>query len=258
MTPSTGLLNGHDLPMLGLGTWDLRGTVCETVIPQALEMGYRHIDTAWMYENQREVGVGLRASGVARDQYFLTSKIWKTHLRPGDVRTQHAENLEQLGLDCVDLLLVHWPVDDVPIDETMGAFAELVDAGQVTSVGVSNFSEEQLDAACAACPHSVTVNQVKYNVLTAPEALRAHCQSQGIVVTAWTPTTRGEVDNREAVRGAAAAHGKSATQVCLRWLVQKGVVVIPKSTSVDHLRENMDIFDWELSVAQMVALDGLG
>jgi len=129
MTEVAELLTGSHMPMLGLGTWDLRGAQCVRVIPQALEMGYRHLDTAWMYENQREVGAGLRASGMTRDEVFVTTKIWKTHLRPDDVRLQHTENFEQLGLDCVDLLLIHWPVDEVPIAETMGAFAELVDAG---------------------------------------------------------------------------------------------------------------------------------
>lgn len=257
MARSATLLDGNTMPMLGLGTWDLRDTAGAEAIARALDMGYRHLDTAFMYDNQQAVGRGIRASGVPRDEIFVTTKITKDSLRPDDVRAQHAENLELLGFDSVELLLVHWPNDDIPIDETMGAFADLVDAGQTRSVGVSNFSEAQIDAAVAACRYPIVTNQVRYNVLDAPDALRAHCQAKDITITAYTPTTKGDASDQAAVSEAAAAHGKTATQVCLRWLVQQDLIVIPRSASAEHQRENMDLFDWELSDAEMAALEGI-
>ncbi|MEE2657632.1 MAG: aldo/keto reductase [Candidatus Latescibacterota bacterium] len=251
------LLSGYEMPMLGLGTWDLRGSDGTRAVATALEMGYRHVDTAWMYENQQVVGEGIRASRVPYDEIFLTSKIWHTHLAADQVRAQHEENLSQLGFDYVDLLLIHWPKGEAPLGETLGAFAELVDEGKTRSIGVSNFSEALVDEAREVSDKQICVNQVKYNLREAPNALRQHCQQRRIAITAYTPTAKGSTYDEPAVTAAAQAHGKTPAQICLRWLVQQEIIVIPKAASEMHQRENMALFDWALSEAEMVALSAI-
>ncbi len=252
---SVELLSGQQMPLLGLGTWDLRGSQCSEVVGWALDMGYRHIDTAWMYKNQREVGAGIRASGVSYDEIFLTSKIWHTHLQPDQVLSQHAENLEQLGLDYVDLLLIHWPSDDMVLEETLDAFARIHEEGRARAIGVSNFSSTLVDDARQVSRIPISVNQIKYNLQNPEEALREHCQKNGIAVTAYVPLARGALTEHQASEAAAERHGKTAAQVALKWLVQKDVVVIPKASSRQHLRDNMDLFDWQLSDTEMSELE---
>lgn len=252
---SVQLLSGQRMPLLGLGTWDLRGPQCREVVGWALEMGYRHVDTAWMYKNQREVGEGIRASSLSYDEIFLTSKIWHTHLKKEQVLSQHAENLEQLGFDYVDLLLVHWPSSDMVLGETLDAIAQLQEEGGARAIGVSNFSAELIDEARQVSRVPISVNQFKYNLQDPEETLREHCQKHGLVVTAYTPLARGALTAHQALASAAERHGKTAAQVALKWLVQKEVVVIPKASSRQHLQENMDLFDWELSDREMAALD---
>ena len=252
---SVQLLSGQQMPLLGLGTWDLRGRQCGEVVGWALDMGYRHIDTAWMYENQREVGEGIRSSGLSYDEIFLTSKIWHTHLQRDQVLSQHTENLEQLGFDYVDLLLVHWPGSDTDMEETLDAFAQIQEEGRARAIGVSNFSSALVDEARQVSRVAISVNQIKYNLQNLEEALREHCQKNDIAVTAYTPLARGALTGHQALEAAAERHGKTAAQVALKWLVQKDVVVIPKASSREHLRENMDLFDWQLSDSEMAELD---
>lgn len=251
---SVQLLSGRQMPLLGLGTWDLRPQ-CRDVVGRAVGMGYRHIDTAWNYKNQREVGEGIRASGVSYDEVFLTSKIWHTHLKKDQVLSQHAENLEQLGFDYVDLLLIHWPSGDMVLGETLDAMGQLQEEGRARAIGVSNFSAELVDEARQLSRVPISVNQFKYNLQEPEEALREHCQRHGLVATAYTPLARGALTAHQALAATAERHGKTAVQVALRWLVQKDVVVIPKASSRQHLQENMDLFDWELSDREMAALD---
>ena len=252
---SVQLLSGQQIPLLGLGTWDLRGQQCREVVGRALEMGYRHIDTAWMYENQREVGEAIRSSSLSYDEIFLTSKIWHTHLKRDQVLSQHAENLAQLGFGYVDLLLVHWPSSDMVVAETLDAFAQLQEEGRARAIGVSNFSSELIDQARQVSQVPINLNQFRCNVHNREEALREHCQKLGIAVTAYTPLARGALAEHEALESAAERHGKTAAQVALKWLVQKDVVVIPKASSSEHLLENMDLFDWQLSDREMAELD---
>ena len=251
------LSTGHDMPMLGLGTFQLRGPRCVASVEAALTMGYRHIDTAWRYENQREVGEGIRASGVPYDEIFLTSKIWRDQLSKTAALTQHQENLDQLGFEYVDLLLIHWPPATVPLEETLDVFAQLQEEGKTRVIGVSNFSESLVDEARRISRVQITVNQIRYNLHSQEEKLREHCQERGVVVTAYTPLERGRVADSSAIREIAQYHGKTPIQVALRWLVQKEVIVIPKASSEDHLRENLDLFNWELTQEEMIELDGL-
>ena len=194
------LTSGQEMPLLGLGTWDLRGSQCEEIVHAALEMGYRHIDTAWMYDNQREVGEGIRASDVAYDEVFLTSKIWKSHLKRDQVRSQHGENIAQLGFDYVDLLLIHWPSESgVPLGETLAAFAELQEENATRAVGVSNFSPGLVDNALETSRVAIVNNQFQYSLQRHDEKLRQHCQGQGVAVTAYSPLAKGSMAEAEAV-----------------------------------------------------------
>ena len=251
------LLSGHTMPALGLGTWDLRNKQCKTVVKQAVEMGYTHIDTAWMYANQREIGEALREIGAERDELFITSKIWHTHMERDSVLSQFDECLDQLQMDYVDLLLIHSPNHNVPFEETLGAFNEIFDAGKAKSIGISNFNSDQVDEARSVSAVPISTNQVEYNVHHNREELLQHCTKYRIHVTAHRPLAKGEIGDERLLNDIAKRHGKTAAQVAMRWLLQKGISVIPKSGSKEHLEENLDLFDWDLSDAEMKQIDNL-
>ena len=249
------LLSGHTMPALGLGTWELRNQQCKTVVKQAVEMGYTHIDTAWMYANQREIGDALQEIGAKRHELFITSKIWHTHMERDNVLSQCDECLDQLQTDYVDLLLIHIPSQTVPFEETLGAFKEIFDAGKAKSIGISNFNSDQVDEARDVSEVPISANQVEYNVHRNREELLSHCTKHRIHVTAHRPLAKGEIGDERLLNDIAGRHGKTAAQVAMRWLLQKGISVIPKSGSKEHLQENLDLFDWELSAAEMDQID---
>lgn len=249
------LASGHPMPLLGLGTWDLEGAHCTQVVQQALDLGYRHIDTAYMYQNQKAIGKALAESGLDRQEVFLTTKIWKDALQRERVLGQFQECLEMLGTSYVDLLLIHWPNEEVPLAETLDSFNALHDQGKVKSIGVSNFSMAQVEQAQAISRAPVGVNQVRYHVGHNQEALRRHNQDRSVAITAYCPLARGESASDQILRQIGQRHNKSAAQVALRWLVQKKVLVIPKASSTEHLRANQEIFDWELTAQEMAQLD---
>lgn len=254
---SIELTSGHPMPLLGLGTWELKGAQCARVVRQALGLGYRHLDTAYMYRNQEAVGKALADSGIPRQEVFLTTKIWRDALQREQVLAQFEECLELLRTPYVDLLLVHWPNEEVPLEETLAAFNTLCDQGKVKSIGVSNFSLAQVDQAQACSRAPVSVHQVLCHVGHNQEELRRHHQGKGVAVTAYCPLARGKSADDETLGQIGQRHGKSAAQVALRWLVQQQVVVIPKASSEEHLAANMDIFDWELDAEAMAQLDRL-
>ena len=243
------------MPMLGLGTWRLKGKECEQVIKKAIELGYTHIDTAWMYENQQAVGKALRDIRVDRDELFVTTKIWHTHLTHADVLAQFDVCISDLQMDYVDLLLIHWPSDTVPFEETFAAFQEIYDAGKVKSIGISNFSIAQVKRACEISDLPICTNQVEYHVRNNKEELREYCETHNIPITAHRPLAVGNLAEDAELTEIGNRHGKTAAQVALRWLVQKGIITIPKSGSEPHLRENLDIFDWQLTEAEMQTLE---
>lgn len=245
------LASGYEIPILGLGTWQLKGSQCERIIKVAIELGYTHIDTAWMYQNQTQIGNALRDINVDRKDLFITSKIWHTHLKHDEVLSQFDVCINDLQMDYVDLLLIHWPSDTVPFEETFGAFKEIYDAGKVKSIGISNFSIEQVNKACDVSELPICTNQVEYHVRNNKEELRAHCETRNIPITAHRPLAVGNLAEDQELTEIGKRHGKTAAQVALRWLVQKGIITIPKSGSEPHLRENLDIFDWQLSEAEM-------
>jgi diketogulonate reductase-like aldo/keto reductase len=250
--------NGAEIPALGLGTWDLRGSVCEAQVAGALDMGYRHIDTAAMYDNEAEVGAGIRASSVPRDDIFLTTKVWPDDAADGDCQRSVEASLARFGLDYVDLILLHWPNPRVPVAETMGALGDVKRRGLARHIGVSNFNVELLREAVATSDEPVVVNQVEYHPFLDQSALLAECRGQGIALTAYSPLAKGRVFSDPVLREIASRHGKNAGQVALRWLVQQqGVAAIPRSGKRERVAEFFDIEDFALSGDEMQRIGAL-
>ena len=243
--------NGANIPAIGLGTWELRGRACARLVEQALKLGYRHIDTAQVYENEREVGEGLRASGVKRNDVFVTTKVWTTHFAPNDLERSTKDSLSKLRLSEVDLLLLHWPNRQVPLSETLGALAHVKKLGMARHIGVSNFTVALMEEAIAASPTLLACNQVEYHPYLDQTKVREACARYGIALVAYSPVARGRIRGDETLMRIGQAHGKTAAQVCLRWLVQQNVSAIPRTSKIERLSENIDIFDFALSPEEM-------
>ncbi|MBR1223255.1 aldo/keto reductase [Bradyrhizobium sp. U87765 SZCCT0131] len=243
--------NGARIPMLGLGTWELRGRVCTRLVEQALKLGYRHIDTAQIYENEREVGDGVRGSGLRRDEVFVTTKIWTTHFAPLELERSVKESLARLRMGEVDLLLLHWPNPQVPLAETVGALARMRELGLARHIGVSNFTVALIAEAVAACPAPLVCDQVEYHPFLSQTRVLDACRRNGMALVAYSPIAKGKVKGEATLARIGRAHGKSAAQVCLRWLVQQNVVAIPRTSRVERLSENLAIFDFALADAEM-------
>ncbi len=249
--------NGANIPLLGLGTWDIRGDVCKRIVEQALRLGYRHVDTAQAYENEREVGEGVRNSGVPRDQIHVTTKVWWTQLSPADFLRSTRESLAKLKLDYVDLLLIHWPNPSVPLDQTIAALCKAKRDGMTKHVGISNFPTALIDQAVQYSTEPIATNQVEMHPYLDQSKVLAACKANGIAVTAYSPIVRGKAGDDPVLAKIGRAHKKSVAQVCLRFLVQQGVVVIPRTSKVERLSENSEIFDFELSPAEMAEIRSL-
>jgi diketogulonate reductase-like aldo/keto reductase len=249
--------HGARIPALGLGTWNLDRRICARVVQQALRLGYRHIDTAEIYENEREVGEGLRGAGVRRDQVFVTTKVWPTHLAPPELRRATKDSLVRLRLSEVDLLLVHWPNPRIPLAETIGALCMMKTEGYARHIGVSNFTVPLLEEAVRLATEPLVTNQVEWHPYLDQRALVAATRSYGLAVTAYSPTARGKAAGDKVLATVGMNYEKSAAQVALRYLVQQGAIVIPRTSKVERLSENMAIFDFELSAAEMAEIDRL-
>ncbi|MGJ4959866.1 aldo/keto reductase [Bradyrhizobium sp. HKCCYLRH2015] len=250
--------NGARIPALGLGTWELRGRACSRIVEQALTLGYRHIDTAQVYENEQEVGEGLRASRVRRNEVFLTTKVWTTHFAPHDLERSAKESLVRLRVSEVDLLLLHWPNPHVPLAETLGALAHAKTLGLARHIGVSNFTVGLLDEAVAASPEPLVCNQVEYHPYLDQTKVRDACARHGIALVAYSPIAKGKIKNDPTLTRIGRAHGKSPAQICLRWLAQQSVVAIPRTSKIERLSENLDVFDFELSEQDMADIFAMG
>ena len=248
--------HGARIPLIGLGTWNLRGSSCVRMVEQALLLGYRHVDTAEMYDNEREVGEGLRASGLARGEVFITTKIWPSHFAPRELERAAKESLTRLQLAEVDLLLLHWPNPQIPLRETLGALSQVKRMGLARHIGVSNFTVALIDEAALA-EEPLICNQVEVHPFIDQSKVIAACRRQGIATVAYSPVARGGVKSDKLLARIAKAHGKSAAQVSLRFLVQRGIVVIPRTSRVERLSENLAIFDFVLSEAEMAEIAGL-
>ena len=247
------LKSGFRIPVLGMGTWRLADKVCEDSIKKALELGYRHIDTAELYANESDVGRAI--SGYEREELFITSKVWRTNLAHGDVIKACQGSLRRLGTSYLDLYLIHWPIKEVPIEETLGAMHELVEKGMVRSVGISNFNEREIKEAVLASKVPISVNQIEFHPYLYQASILEACGKMGIAMTAFCPLARGKIVTDDVVLAIAKERGKTAAQVGLRWIIQHGGVAIPKSTKEEHLRKNMDVFDWSLSEEEMERID---
>ena len=252
---SLTLLSGDTMPVVGLGTWPMRGNQCKQVIKQALELGYTHFDTAWIYQNQREIGEALREAGADRSQLFITSKVGRDYLQY-DVAIEQADDiLEYLQMDYVDLLLVHWPNETVPMEGTIRAFNEVFDAGKARSIGVSNFSVEQMERARSLSTAPISVNQIKYHPGYEQRDVLQWCLENDVVVTAYSPLGKKDILRDPVLLDIARIYDKTSAHVALKWLLQKGMIVIPKASSRGHLQANLDIFDWSLSESEMASID---
>ena len=247
---------GFQIPIIGLGTWPLRGRDCARLVEQAIRVGYRHIDTAQMYENEREVGEGVRASGK-RDEVMVTTKIQPSLLAPHDVERSVKESLAHLRLDVIDLLLIHWPNPRVPLADTLGAMANMKREGHVRAIGVSNFTVALLDEANKATSEPLVCNQVECHPYLDQDKVFAACHKHGMAMSAYSPIARGRAKGDEVLARIGDAHEKTAAQVCLRWLTQQGIVVLPRTSKAERLAENFDILDFELSDAEMKEIAGL-
>ena len=245
--------HGARIPLIGLGTWNLRGSTCVRMVEQALRLGYRHVDTAEMYDNEREVGEGLRASGLARGEVFITTKIWPSHFAPRELERAAKESLTRLQLAEVDLLLLHWPNPQIPLRETLGALCKVKRMGLARHIGVSNFTVALIDEAALA-DEPLICNQVEVHPFIDQSKVIAACRRQGMATVAYSPVARGGVKSDKLLARIAKAHGKSAAQVSLRFLVQRGIVVIPRTSRVERLSENLAIFDFVLSEAEMAEI----
>ena len=249
--------NGARIPLIGLGTWDLRGRTCARLVEQALRLGYRHIDTAEMYDNEREVGEGLRGCDIKRDEVFITTKIWPSHFAPRELERTAKESLVRLRLSEVDLLLLHWPNPQIPLSETLGALCKLKRMGLARHIGVSNFTVALIEAAVKLADEPLACNQVEMHAFLDQSKVIAACRQQDMAVVAYSPIARGGVKNDKVLARIGEAHDKTAVQVSLRFLVQQGIVVIPRTSRIERLSENLAIFDFELSEAEMAEIASL-
>ncbi len=249
--------NSARIPLIGLGTWDLRGKSCARAVEEALRLGCRHIDTAAMYRNEEAVGEGLRASGVPRGEVFITTKVWSSDLRARDFERSARDSLKNLKLDHVDLLLIHWPNSSIPLKETVGALCKMKREGVARHVGVSNFTPALIDEAVKLSTEPLVNNQFELHPYFDQAKTIAATRKAGMSVTAYSPVARGRATGDALLSRIGKAHGKTAAQVCLRYLVQQDIIVIPKTSRPERLKENFAIFDFKLAPAEMKEIAAL-
>jgi len=258
--PTITLHDGTSIPQLGLGVFQVPPEDTARVVEQALEVGYRHIDTAQMYANEAEVGTGLKATGIARDDLYITTKLNNGFHRPDDARRAFGESLDRLGLDRIDLFLIHWPLPTEYAGDfvsTWRTLAEFVDDGRATSIGVSNFQPAHLDRIVEETGVVPVVNQVEVHPYFGNEAVRDANRRHGVITEAWSPLAQGAIGDDAALGEIATVTGKTVSQVVLRWHLQRGDIVFPKTSKVERMRENVDVFDVELTDDQMATIGGL-
>lgn len=258
--PTVTLNDGFSIPQLGYGVFKVPPAETERAVSEALEIGYRHIDTAAIYGNEEGVGAAIAKSGIARDELFITTKLWNDRHEGDEPNSAIAESLEKLGLEHVDLYLVHWPTPAK--DNYVHAFAKLIelrDAGLTRSIGVSNFLAEHLERVVNETGVTPAVDQIELHPAYQQRETVAWAADHGIHIEAWGPLGQGKYDlfGAPAVAEAAAAHDKTPAQVVLGWHLQKGTIVFPKSVRAERLRENLDVFDFTLTDAEIAAIDGL-
>lgn len=245
------------IPALGFGTWQLDNGTAQPLVEQALEIGYRHIDTAQAYRNERDVGAAIAASGIKRDDIFLTTKVWIDQFAAGDLQRSAEKSLERLGLDHVDLLLLHWPNPVNPLADTMAALNEVRERGLTRAIGLSNFPSAVMAQAQSLSKAPIATNQVEYHPYLKLTKLLETARDLGASITAWSPLAQGQVADDATLIEIGRAHGKTAAQVTLRWLIQQGVIAIPRTTKESRAAESFDVFDFELTEEEMDRIHAL-
>jgi 2,5-diketo-D-gluconate reductase B len=249
--------HGVRIPTIGMGTMTLKGDICVNAVSAALKMGYRHLDTAWFYGNEKENGEGLRASGVKREEVFICTKVRETHLNPDDFAKIVDESLGNLKLPYVDLLLIHWNNPAVPFKVSIGALNKAKRDGKTKHIGVANFTSSMLDEAWAVTSEPLVCNQIEMHPFIDQTKVLATCKKHGMAVVGYVPIARGKVPGNEVLERIGKAHGRSSAQVSLRYLVQQNVIPIPRSSNPEHLKANFNVFDFTLSDAEMAELKKL-
>ncbi|MBI2261107.1 MAG: aldo/keto reductase [Caulobacterales bacterium] len=253
-------VDGHAIPLLGFGTWMLEPDDARRMVAEALRIGYRHIDTAWIYRNEAAVGDGIRdaidAGHVVRDDIWLTTKIWVDHFHRDALLEQAGESAASLGFT-PDLLLLHWPKKRPAFEETLGALNEARDKGLTRTIGLSNFPSTEFRQAQALSKARLVTNQVEYHPYLKLTKLLETARDLGSSITAWSPLAQGKIADDPTLIEIGRAHGKSSGQVTLRWLIQQDVVAIPRTTKVSRAEESFDIFDFALSAEEMDRIHAL-
>jgi len=253
------LNNGLKMPQLGFGVWQVEDDQATAAVSKALETGYTSIDTAMIYQNEKGVGKALKETTVPREELFITTKVWNSDQGYGNTLRAFEESLERLGLDYVDLYLIHWPTPEFDnYVDTYKALEQLYKDGRVKAIGVCNFEIEHLERLLAECDIPPVLNQVECHPYLAQNELKEFCAKHDIFVEAWSPLDQGgEVLTDETIQKIAEAKGKSPAQVVLRWHLQNGTIVIPKSVTPSRIEENFNVFDFELSEAEMNEINAL-
>jgi len=250
--------SANGMPRLGLGTWENTDPeACRNAVATALEMGYRHVDTAQIYGNEAEVGDGIERAAVDREDVFLATKVWIDNLAPEDVRRTTEESLDRLGVDAVDLMYVHWPAREYDPEPTLNAFNELYDDGLIDRIGISNFEPDQVAEAVEISDAPIFANQAELHPLLQQQELREACAEHDVEVVAYSPLARGQVFDVPELSEIAEKHDASEAQVSLAWLREKDVTVIPKATSEAHIRDNWESLTLELDDEDVAAIDDI-
>ncbi len=257
-TPSIALPNGA-MPQIGLGTWQMTGTSCTQAVLKALELGYRHIDTAELYRNETEIGKAIQDSGIKRGELFLTSKVMPQNADYEGTLAAFQKSADHLQSDYLNLYLLHWP-GRIPLEQTFRAFRKLLDEKKVRNVGISNFNEKQLEPTLREAESAgiqLAVNQVEFHPYLYQKELLSHCNQNKIHVTAYSPVARGVILDDPVLAKVAEKHGKTVAQTSLRWLMQLGLSIIPKASQEAHLKENLGALDFKLDAKNMDAIGNI-
>ena len=257
-SPLITLADGNRIPQLGLGVYKVEDATAARIVEGAIDAGYRHVDTAKLYFNEAGVGAGVRAAGIPREEVFVTTKVWNDDQGYDETLRAFDASLALLGMDYVDLYLIHWPApkQDRYVD-TWRALEAIKRDGRARSIGVSNFNAPHLEKLLANSQESPVINQVEVQPWLQQRALRDFDAAHGIVTEAWSPLARGRAIGDPTLEAIGAKHGKSSAQVVLRWHIEQGLVVIPKSNSIERIRENSRVFDFELDDSDLAAIAGL-
>lgn len=249
------LSNGVEIPVLGFGTWKIKGEDCYKAVSEALKVGYRHIDTAWIYRNEKEVGQAIKDSGIDRSELFITTKCWNDHRGYNNTINAFKESCENLQLEYLDLYLLHWPKE---LDkESWKAIEDLYHQGKIRAIGVSNYHQHHLEDLYTSAKIKPMVDQVEFHPKLTQASLSEFLRKEHIQMESWSPLMQGAVLEIPLLKELSNKYNRSITQIVLRWNVQKGVVVIPKSVTPSRIKENFQIFDFKLEDNDILMIDAL-